>query len=295
MTTADNPQGAVAIVPYDRRREPVASLPLDALLWPLGRPDRLASGTAAEMGPQDHIVTYPTTALYLRPMPGLRARLSLVIVEPDAIHAKHARLAALFFWRFHRILTRNAWLLHWLPNARHFVFGSTQIADPLALRTEKTRHLSVIASAKRDLEGHRLRHQIIALLRERNLSADILGRGYAPFERKEDGLAPYRYSIVIENVREASYFTEKLVDALLCRSVPLYWGAPDIGRYFHTEGMILCSSADDILSAVAGLPDISPRQMQQAIDTNRDIALRYADLDRRIAECVIAPIRATDP
>jgi len=295
MQASSSTSNAIAVVPYEVRRSAIESLSLDALHWPLGRPDRLLNGTAADMGPQDHIVTYPTTALYLRLRRGLRARLSLAIVEPDAIHTKHKWLAALFFWRFHCILTRNAFLLSKIPNARLFVFGGSQIADPWRLPTEKTRHLSVIASAKRDLEGHRLRHQIIAALRDRNLTADILGRGYAPFERKEDGLARYFYSIVIENVCEQSYFTEKLVDALLCRTVPIYWGAPDIGRYFDTDGMILCTSAEEILSAVARLPDIPPLRMQQAIERNRNIALGFADLDRRMAETIAAPIKATDP
>jgi len=34
-------------------------------------------------------------------------------------------------------------------------------------------------------------------------------------------LTPYRYSVVIENVREPGYFSEKLVDALLCGTVPI--------------------------------------------------------------------------
>ncbi|MBU9698223.1 hypothetical protein GU927_010240 [Rhodobacteraceae bacterium HSP-20] len=277
------------------RRHAIETLSLDALHWPLGRPDRLLEATVSEMGPQDHIVTYPTTALYLRRHRGLRAHLSIVIVEPDAIHAKHVWLAAIFFWRFHRILTRNTLLLRWIPNARLFVFGGTQIANPSTTRTDKTRHLSVIASAKRDLEGHRLRHTIIAALRERCIAADILGRGYAPFGQKEDGLAPYQYSIIIENVREKSYFTEKLVDALLCRTIPIYWGAPDIDCYFDPAGMIIVTSADEILTAAANLPEIPSPDMKRAAERNREIALRYADLDQRIAAAVLAPLKATAP
>lgn len=294
MPAHDFSEGAVAIIPYDLRREPVDTLPLDALNWPLGRQSRLAHGTVADMGPQDHIVTYPTTALYLRRSRS-PARLSLVIVEPDAIHWKHALLAALFFWRFHRILTRNHALLRWLPNARPLVFGSTQITDPQSVNTVKDRHLSLIASGKRDLEGHRLRHQIVDSLRDRGIAADILGRGYAPFDQKEDGLAPYHYSIIIENVRERSYFTEKLVDALICRTIPIYWGAPDIAQYFDPAGMIICTSADDILHAISSLPETPTPDMLDAAERNRTTALAYANLDRRIAETILGTFTAKAP
>jgi len=295
MTAYDFSDGAVAIIPYDLRREPVETLPLDALNWPLGRPSRLYHGTVADMGPQDHIATYPTTALYFRHRRSIPVRLSLVIVEPDAIHWKHVLLAALFFWRFHRILTRSQTLLRWLHNARSLVFGSTQITDPQSVSTVKDRHLSLIASAKRDLEGHRLRHQIVDALRNRGIAADILGRGYAPFDRKEDGLAPYRYSIIIENVRERSYFTEKLVDALICRTIPIYWGAPDIAQYFDPLGMIICNSAEEILQAISRLPETPTPDMLDATERNRSSALVYANLDRRIAETILDTVTAKAP
>ena len=65
-----------------------------------------------------------------------------------------------------------------------------------------------------------------------------MGRGYAPFEAKEDGLAPYRASVVIENSREPSYISEKLIDAALCRTLPIYWGAPDVADWFDPAGLI---------------------------------------------------------
>ena len=50
------------------------------------------------------------------------------------------------------------------------------------------------------------------MLRREESDAAILGRGYRPFERKSDGLAPYRFSIVIENFAEPAFFTEKLIE-----------------------------------------------------------------------------------
>ena len=42
------------------------------------------------------------------------------------------------------------------------------------------------------------------------------------------GLLDYEYSIVLENSQQKNYFTEKLADAILSWTVPLYWGCPNI-------------------------------------------------------------------
>lgn len=80
----------------------------------------------------------------------------------------------------------------------------------------------------------------------------LMGRSYAPFEHKHDGLAPFRFSVAIENIRVQGYFSKKLVDALLCETVPIYWGAPDVADYFDPGGMIVCATQDEILAAIAG-------------------------------------------
>ena len=95
--TAKEDTPAIAVIPYSERfPEGLPNLPLDRLDWPLGRPARLMQGTVADMEYKDHLVTYPMTKLYFTPRGRRKAQLSLMIVEPDAVHAKHLRLARLF-------------------------------------------------------------------------------------------------------------------------------------------------------------------------------------------------------
>lgn len=292
MTTPDNAP-AIAVIPYaERLAEGLANLPLDRLEWPLGRPARLARGTVADMRATDHLITYPKTKLYFAPRGRRKAQLSLMIVEPDAVHAKHLRLVRLFHRRFFRVLTKNAALLAGIPNGVKFVFGSTFLSDPVNVDTTKTRNASLIASSKRVWEGHLLRHAVVDRIRAENLPVDVMGRGYRPFADKAEGLAPYRYSVVIENLREPSYFTEKLVDTALCRTVPIYWGAPDIGDYFDTAGMVVCSGVDDIVSALrkASVADYEGRAA--AIEENRRRALALYDTNGRAAAVIAAEVRA---
>jgi hypothetical protein len=51
-------------------------------------------------------------------------------------------------------------------------------------------------------------------------------------ENKIESLSHYKYSICFENLTDVNgYITEKIVDCLKARCVPIYWGASDIGKY----------------------------------------------------------------
>jgi len=92
--------------------------------------------------------------------------------------------------------------------------------------------------------------------------------------------------VVIENSREASYITEKLIDALRCRSIPIYWGAPDVGKIFDRAGLIECASRDDILAALRRTSAEDYDSRRAAIETNAHLADHYADMHRRAAEII---------
>jgi hypothetical protein len=49
---------------------------------------------------------------------------------------------------------------------------------------------------------------------------------------KYRGLLDYEYSIALENSQQNNYFSEKLADAYLSWSVPIYWGCPNIANFF---------------------------------------------------------------
>jgi len=285
--TAEDSRRAVAIIPYGTRLTPgLARLPLDRLTWPLGQPERLKGKLIGDLGRDDHLLAYLNSRLLYMPRPGIRARISAMVVEPQAVHGRKMGWLRLLWRRFYRVLTSNAGLLADLPNGERYLFGSTWVPDWKDVDTHKTRMLSLIASSKDYYEGHKLRHQVIDWIRSAQVDAEILGRGYAPFERKSDGLAPYRYSVVIENVREPGYFTEKLIDCLLCETVPIYWGAQDIAEIFDPRGMLICKSLDEIKAAIATLSSDDYRSRLEFVAKNKEKAARYADHELAAARIV---------
>lgn len=115
----------------------------------------------------------------------------------------------------------------------------------------KTKNCSMFASGKKVAVGHYIRHQIAEQLADK---IDIVG-GAAntkkignslPWETKYLYLNDYRFQIVIENDSYETYFTEKVTDCFATGTIPVYWGAPDIGKYFNTDGMILINDELDI-------------------------------------------------
>lgn len=283
---------AIAVMPHGLSLGPKQTrLPLDQLIWPLGQPDRLVGGVLGDLARDDHVIVYPKTKLHYIPAFGTKAQISMVMGEPSVIHARHIRLLRYTWRRFFRVLTFHDELLSRLPNARLMPFGTTWVPNWRTLDTTKRRNISLIASAKTGTEGHKLRHQMVARVREAGLNVDIMGRGYTPFEEKSDGLAPYRFSVVIENVREKNYFSEKLVDSVLCDTVPIYWGCPNLDSFVDTSGMIICTSADEVWSAInLATPDIYDAR-SSALRTIKPAMDRYGQLERRAAEAINAELQ----
>ncbi len=105
-------------------------------------------------------------------------------------------------------------------------------------KNAKTKTLSIISSVKSSTKGHRERLKFIEKLTKHfGNEIDIFGRGFKEIEKKWDGIAPYRYTIVIENSFYPDYWTEKLADAYLAECYPLYYGCPNIGEYFAKDSI----------------------------------------------------------
>lgn len=278
---------AIAILPPGLRLGPsLASVALSELVWPLGCPDRLHGKRIADLGAQDHLVGFPSTAAHFQLRRGTQAKISLILGEPSIIHAKHLMLLRASHRRFHKILTFNETLLGRIPNGIFFPLGSTWVPEWRGLEQNKQAMCSLIASAKADSTGHKLRHKIVDWVRKRNCDVTVMGRGYTPFEAKADGLAPFRYSVVIENVREQNYFSEKLVDAVLCRTVPIYWGCANLERFINTDGIIQCASEADIRQAIERMSQADYDARLPAINARQSEISAYADLELRAAVAI---------
>ena len=281
---SNSQEPAIAIIPYGSWPTlGLRKMPLDRLEWPIGRPERLMQGTVSSLTEKDHLITFPRKTVFFLPRYKVKATISLMIVEPDSIHNHYLKLSKYFYWRFYKILTKDKQLLNILNNGSFFYFGSTFLKNLDKIDIQKNNLASLIASSQNKLKGHKLRHKIAKYIKNNELNIAVIGRGYKPFKNKEDGLKSFRYSIVIENSSEQDYFTEKLVDACLLETIPIYWGAPNISKYFDIRGFIVCNSSDEIEDALKNLSIRDYNRKIKWIKKNKEIALYHANLMKRAA------------
>jgi hypothetical protein len=139
-----------------------------------------------------------------------------------------------------------------LSRTYHYIPHITQIKKYEQRLYNKTKVVSIIASTKNICDGHQLRHQVILALAAK-YGIHAIGRGYAPFENKVDGFKDYMYTIAIENSIEKFYVTDKLLDAFLTGTIPIYWGSPLAKQLFDTRGMYFFSTVDELEVILRGL------------------------------------------
>jgi len=255
--------------------------------------------TVADLCAQDHIVVFPTSKHMLKGFGDVSCQVDLLLAEPKSVHGKYYSLLWLLRHRYKFVLCRYPELVAKYNNLVAFNSAETwvdpaEVADAFAVGppASKSKQCSLIASAKSDLQGHQLRHQVVSVVKQQQLPIDILGRGYDPFEHKWEGLLPYQYSVIIENIEEPHYFTEKILDAFVCGTIPIYWGTADIGKYFDIKGIIQCYNLDEIVSVLSNLPSKPSAEQLEAAETNRSLAADYYNQPQRIALCVKQAVAA---
>jgi len=185
--------------------------------------------------------------------------------EPQAIYKlQHLILSN---WKSYKyILTYNDALLH-LPNARKYLVGTTWIekADAESIDiTEKKFQMSSLTGNKRITLGHNFR---IDVYMHQNDLLDIripcvwYLSGLPPVAGKGSNkialFKNFQFSLVIENSRQNNYFTEKLCDCLYTKTIPIYYGCPNIQEYFDTTGWIIITSEsfDELKEKISILDD----------------------------------------
>jgi hypothetical protein len=127
------------------------------------------------------------------------------------------------------------------PFVEHFAY--MWHTTPLKELPIKTKPISLMISKKTHTSGHKYRHILCQTILSTNLPIDIYGNGckyYAhikdarlkgEFTSKEPFL-DYQFHVAIENVQTPHYFSEKIMDPLICQTTPIYLGCKNIDTYF---------------------------------------------------------------
>jgi len=269
---------AVFILPHGYPRRTfvrLASIQLaDAVNLDNPERDKTRDGQLGDLSADDHLVMMVSSKALLARSAGLKCRVSLVLAEPPAIQKRYYQILPFVSSRYDTVFTYSESLLRQVRNARYIAHGGCSIREETILK-DKLGGVSMLASNKRSTTGHRLRHRVADRVKQENLAVNLIGRAYKSVACVSEALSPFSFSIVIENSRYPGYFTEKLIDCMYCRTVPIYWGDPLVARMFDARGMILCDSEDSILNTVSRLHPDQYQSMLPHVEENYIRAKRF--------------------
>ena len=162
----------------------------------------------------------------------------LITGEPESLRRYRSRYTAQFgqVWTSHRTirhrhLTRSNEGQHWhyglYPGAVHSSrLGFDELVD--MPRPDKSKQLSVICSTKAHTADQRQRLEFVQRLQAAfGNDIDVFGRGTREVADKSEAIFDYRYHVVLENDHSEHFMTEKLADAFLGWSYPIYFGSSE--------------------------------------------------------------------
>ena len=179
---------------------------------------------------------------------------------------------------FDLIFTYEQELLDRNPEKYKFHFCDAINIDRESIKLHKKNKLvSMIASEKTWLFGHRLRHIIVKSLLPKidNINIDLFGNVVnKPIDLKSDSLNDYMFQIAIENAQRINYFSEKIYDCFATGTVPIYWGAPNIGDYFDMRGVLVFNTPDELKDILNSLSVEKYNSMLPAIRSNYEKCIK---------------------
>lgn len=200
----------------------------------------------------------------------------LFIQEPNQLFGYHD-WAVKFGEYFSVIYTWGEQILNAHPtNSYFFPFGAGDYEMPLEYQENKSFEVSFMCGPKNMIYGQQLRHKIFNREHEINIPTKFFFKG----EKRPCWNSMYH--IAVENSQNKGYFTEKIIDAFLSKTIPLYWGCPDITNFFNEDGLILFNNEQDLVQLANTLTPEYYYSKQEAIEENYNLAIQYADFVGRI-------------
>lgn len=106
----------------------------------------------------------------------------------------------------------------------------------------------------------------------------------------------YAFSIACENVSQEGYTTEKIVEAFVAGTIPIYWGDPDITKDFNERAFINCNkynSTEEIIKDIKHInenDELYKNMIEQPVFLKANyIDEKYRELEQFLTHIVELP------
>jgi hypothetical protein len=166
-----------------------------------------------------------------------------IIFVPGECYNTSPRFSQQFLDQFGMLVTVQRELKHrnkkLLQNANPWFIGKSYDELKELGIPKKSKLISVISSNKAFTEGHRKRLEFVEKIKSHfGDQIDVFGRGIKDFDDKWDVIADYKYTIAIENDDCDDWVTEKFFDCLYARTLPFYYGCPNLEEIVNKDTFI---------------------------------------------------------
>jgi hypothetical protein len=159
--------------------------------------------------------------------------------------------------------------------------------------TDKKFKVTFLSGAKILVEGHRFRQEIYKLKDQIQIpnrwyyvlddfnwddyNKGGIGRSTRP-ESATFNNVPKRvcynenmFHVAVENIKSNNWYTEKIGDAFASKTLPIYWGCPNIGEYFDKRGIITFETKEELLDIINNLTPDDYYSRLEYINTNYEL------------------------
>lgn len=184
---------------------------------------------------------------------------------------------------FTGILTWSDMLIQNCPNAILFPFnvdqgGMAEVTDEQFKEFTKNKkpqfEVSFLSGAKTLVEGHKFRQEIYKIgdqinipkkwfytledFNQDNFNKGGVGRPDRIWGAKQKCFNESMFHIAVENVYHKNWYTEKIGDAFATKTLPIYWGCPNLEELGYDEkGIFRFTSTQELISIINSLtPDV---------------------------------------
>lgn len=164
-----------------------------------------------------------------------------VTTEPSSI----TRYGRGFAQQFHYLITNQDAKILPHPNAFRsqtgniWMYGEDYDTMKKMDVCYKSKKISTICSNKQQGHtGHQQRYLFTKQLEQEIPELERFGRGFRWIDKKAEALDTYEFHVAIENQIGENIWTEKLADAFLGYTVPIYCGCPNVYDYFPKDSLI---------------------------------------------------------
>lgn len=129
----------------------------------------------------------------------------------------------------------------WLNKSKHHPDSHGRFTEDLG-KIQKENSISMICGALSGKLGYGIRHTIWNNRKHIPAKLNFYSSTRFPIPGEplllnDDKIHLFNsmYSVVVESSNEQNYFSEKLIDCLVTKTIPIYWGCPNISNFFDTS------------------------------------------------------------